>query len=155
MAHCKHTFFHRVQKLALSSSLNLNPLNYKLWNILEENCCAHRHHNLESLKKSIIKSVYCMSLEVISVVIDDWSHHLHACIAVHSCHFEQSLYRSVCTSIQNVSLQFYAILLNSSLAQCIECSIRTCGCITYYSNQNQDEWVRIWSMQDRQSLRYK
>ncbi len=33
-----------------SDNPDLNPLDYKLWNILEQDACQKRHPNLESLK---------------------------------------------------------------------------------------------------------
>jgi hypothetical protein len=37
-----------------SGNPDLNPLDYKLWAVLEDVACQKRHNNLESLKRSLI-----------------------------------------------------------------------------------------------------
>jgi len=40
-----------------SGSLDLNPLDYKLWAVLEHVACRKRRNNLETLKRSLVKAV--------------------------------------------------------------------------------------------------
>jgi len=40
-----------------SASTDLNPLDYKLWSVLEGMVCTRRHHNLESLKQVLVEAV--------------------------------------------------------------------------------------------------
>ncbi len=54
-----------------SSSSNLNSLDYKLWNVLEEVCYDHCHRNLGSSKKSIVKNGHCILLETFQTAIDN------------------------------------------------------------------------------------
>jgi len=46
-------------------SPDLNPPDYRLWQILEEKACSKPHHNLEDLKKSIVKAAAEIPLETI------------------------------------------------------------------------------------------
>jgi hypothetical protein len=53
-----------------SASPDLNPLDYGLWNTLEERACKKRHANLESLKRSIVKAAAEILLETIRSYIE-------------------------------------------------------------------------------------
>jgi hypothetical protein len=39
-----------------SGSLDLNPLDYKLWSVLEDKASRKRHNNLDSLKRLLVKA---------------------------------------------------------------------------------------------------
>ncbi|GFU68933.1 transposable element Tcb1 transposase [Trichonephila clavipes] len=54
-----------------SSSLNLNPLDYKLWVVLEAKVCLKRHHNLKCLKSSWRKAAMEFPMEVVRASIAD------------------------------------------------------------------------------------
>lgn len=71
-----------------SSSPDLYPLDYKLWSVLEEAACCRTHHNLDSLKKSIVNAAKKISLEVIRKAIDDWPKRLKLCYKAGGDHFE-------------------------------------------------------------------
>lgn len=51
---------------------DLNPLDYRLWKILEEEACAKPHRNLESLKSSITRTVAEIPLETLRTCINDF-----------------------------------------------------------------------------------
>ena len=55
-------------------SMDLNPLDYKLWTILED--CAKSHHNLESLKKALVKAAREIPMKIFSAIIDEWPNSL-------------------------------------------------------------------------------
>lgn len=71
-----------------SSSPDLNPLDYKIWQILEEEVCAKPHKNLESLKASLRKAVANIDMNMVRAAIDDWPRRLEACVASGGGHFE-------------------------------------------------------------------
>lgn len=71
-----------------SASPDLNPLDYGLWNILEERACKKRHANLESLKRSIVKAAAEIPLETIRTCIEQWPERLRRCIEKEGGHFE-------------------------------------------------------------------
>ena len=53
-----------------SASPDLNPLDYKLWSILESMVCTRRHRNLESLKQVLVEAVDNFSMDVIHTAIE-------------------------------------------------------------------------------------
>ncbi|CAK1585984.1 unnamed protein product [Parnassius mnemosyne] len=71
-----------------SSSPDLNPLDYKIWQHLEEKACSKPHPNLESLKTSLIKAAADIDMDFVRAAIDDWPCRLKACIQNHGGHFE-------------------------------------------------------------------
>ncbi|CAG4973152.1 unnamed protein product [Colias eurytheme] len=67
---------------------DLNPLDYKIWQVLERKVCAKPHKNLESLKSAIIKAVAEIDMNMVRAAIDDWPRRLRACIQNKGGHFE-------------------------------------------------------------------
>ncbi|CAK1588447.1 unnamed protein product [Parnassius mnemosyne] len=59
-----------------SSSPDLNPLDYKIWQHLEEKACSKPHPNLESLKTSLIKAAADIDMDLVRAAIDDWPRRL-------------------------------------------------------------------------------
>jgi len=60
-------------------SPELNPLDYKLWALLEEKACQKCHNDLDSLKRSLVKAVAEITVETVCVVIAEWPESLKAC----------------------------------------------------------------------------
>ena len=54
----------------LSASPDLNPLDYKLWSILEGMICTRHHHNLESLKGTLVEAVDNFPMDAVRTAID-------------------------------------------------------------------------------------
>ena len=48
-----------------------NPLDYKLWSVLEEMVHTRHHHNLESLKQVLVEPVDNFPMDVIRIVINE------------------------------------------------------------------------------------
>ncbi|RVE41042.1 hypothetical protein evm_014306 [Chilo suppressalis] len=71
-----------------SSCPDLSPLDYKIWQHLEEKACSKPHPNLESLKTSLIKAAADIDMDLVRAAIDDWPRRLKACIQNHGGHFE-------------------------------------------------------------------
>ncbi|RVE45804.1 hypothetical protein evm_009554 [Chilo suppressalis] len=71
-----------------SSSPDLSPLDYKIWQHLEEKACSKPHPNLESLKTSLIKAAADIVMDLVRAAIDDWPRRLKACIQNRGVHFE-------------------------------------------------------------------
>jgi hypothetical protein len=60
-------------------SPDINPLDYKLWAVLEEMACRKCHSNLDSLKRSLVKAVAEIPLEMMLATIAEWPERLKAC----------------------------------------------------------------------------
>ncbi|CAH0404372.1 unnamed protein product [Chilo suppressalis] len=71
-----------------SSNPDLSPLDYKIWQHLEEKACSKSHPNLESLKTSLIKAAADIDVDLVRAAIDDWPRRLKACIQNQGGHFE-------------------------------------------------------------------
>jgi hypothetical protein len=54
-----------------SACPDLNPLDYKLWSVLEGMVCTRRHHNLESLKQTLVEAVDNFPVDVAHIAIDE------------------------------------------------------------------------------------
>ncbi|CAK1590853.1 unnamed protein product [Parnassius mnemosyne] len=72
-----------------SSSPDLNPLDYKIWQRLEKKVWAKPHQNSESLQASLAKAAAEIDISVVRAVIDDWPRLLKIkCIQKTRGHFE-------------------------------------------------------------------
>ena len=70
-----------------SVSPDLNPLDYKFWSVLEGMVCKRRHHNLESLKQTLV-DVDNFPMDVIRTAIDARINRLRRCIRANGGQFE-------------------------------------------------------------------
>ena len=61
-------------------SPHLNPLDYKLWAVLEERACQKRHNNLDRQKRSLVKAATETPLEKVRAAIAEWPEILKACV---------------------------------------------------------------------------
>jgi inhibitor of nuclear factor kappa-B kinase subunit alpha len=66
-----------------SCSPNLNPLDYKLWAVLEDMACRKRH---SSLKRSLMKTAAEFPLETVCAATAEWPEHLKACVEAEGGH---------------------------------------------------------------------
>lgn len=71
-----------------SGSPDLNPLDYGLWNILEEKACSKPHRNVESLKLDLVRAAASIPIDTVRAVIDEWPDRLKKCVKVKGGHFE-------------------------------------------------------------------
>ncbi len=78
-----------------SSSPDLNPLDYKLWSVLQDMSCKNRHPNIYSLKHSLVKAVADFPLEMLCNSKDEWPQRLKDCVKVKGGHFEKWLVLNV------------------------------------------------------------
>uniref|UniRef100_A0A914E5B1 Transposase n=1 Tax=Acrobeloides nanus TaxID=290746 RepID=A0A914E5B1_9BILA len=70
------------------NSLDLNPLDYSIWSILEAKACAKPHKTIESLKRALIKAWNEITLEQLASIIDNFPKRLKACVEAKGGHFE-------------------------------------------------------------------
>jgi hypothetical protein len=67
---------------------DLNPLDYKLWAVLEDMACRKRHNKLDSLKRSLVKAAAEIPLDTVRATIPEWTESLKACVGAEGGHFE-------------------------------------------------------------------
>jgi hypothetical protein len=70
-----------------SRSPDLNHRDYKFWVVLEDMACQKRHNNLDSMKRSLVKTAAEIPLETVRAAIAEWPEHLKACIEAEGGHF--------------------------------------------------------------------
>lgn len=70
------------------ASPDLNPLDYSIWSILEQETNAQAHTSVESLERAIIQAFNNLDQETINRAIDDWPRRLEAVIGAEGGHFE-------------------------------------------------------------------
>lgn len=71
-----------------AGSPDLNPLDYKLWSVLEGMACSTRHPNIESLKRALVRAVENFPMHEVRLAIDDWPNRLRSCWKSNGGHFE-------------------------------------------------------------------
>jgi len=76
-----------------SGSPDLNPGDYKLWAVLEDMAYQKHHNNLDSLKRSLMKSAAEIPLEMMCAAIAEWPERLMACVEAEGGHFEWHYYK--------------------------------------------------------------
>ena len=99
IAHKAKTTQERLQRNLLSfisaknlplGSANLNPLDNKLWAVLEDMACQKHHNSLENLKRTLVKAVAEIPLETVhaAAAAAEWPEHLKASVKAEGSHFE-------------------------------------------------------------------
>jgi inhibitor of nuclear factor kappa-B kinase subunit alpha len=76
-----------------SGSPDLNPLDYKLWSVLEGMACRKCHNNLGSLMRSLGKAAAEIPLETMCAAIAEWLECLKACVEAEGGYFEWHYYK--------------------------------------------------------------
>lgn len=71
-----------------SGSPDLNPLDYKLWSVLEMMACKTPHKNLDSLKRALVRAAASIPLDTVRAAIAEWPQRLQACVKASGAHFE-------------------------------------------------------------------
>jgi len=71
-----------------SGSADLKPLDNKLWAVLEDMVCQKHHNSHVSQKRSLMKAVAEVPLEMVHAAMAEWLEHLKTCIKTEDGHFE-------------------------------------------------------------------
>ena len=88
------TFQHlSVPRIGSQGIQTPNPLDYKLWAVLEEMACRKNHNNMDSLKRSLVKAAAEILLKTVRAVIAEWPERLRACTMAEGSHFEWHYYK--------------------------------------------------------------
>ena len=71
-----------------SSTPDLNPLDYKLWSVLQTMACKKRSSNIDSLKRALVQVARHFPINTVRNAIDEWPARFRACIKAKGGHFE-------------------------------------------------------------------
>ena len=69
-------------------SLDLNPMDYSIWGILEARACATPHKNLESLMQALLRERDKIPVQELRAIVENFSSRLRLCIRAKGGHFE-------------------------------------------------------------------
>ncbi|VDO62559.1 unnamed protein product [Haemonchus placei] len=61
-----------------SNSLDLNPMNYSVWSLLESKACSKQHHSIDSLKRNLLRVWEEIPLKYLRAKVDAFPVRLRA-----------------------------------------------------------------------------
>jgi len=77
-----------TQLLWPPNSPDLNPVDYKIWGVLQERVYKTRIQNVEHLKKRLIEEWTNFDQRIIDMAVQQWRCRLKACVTAEGGHFE-------------------------------------------------------------------
>ena len=73
------------------NSPDLNPVDYKIWSVMQEKVYRYRIHDVNELRNQILEAWDEMDQHVIDEAVKQWRVRLRACVNAKGGHFEHSL----------------------------------------------------------------
>jgi hypothetical protein len=73
------------------NSPDLNPLDYKIWSVLQERVYQTRIRDVDHLKQRIVEEWNRFDQGIVDNAINEWRKRLRACIRANGGHFEHQL----------------------------------------------------------------
>ena len=73
------------------NSPDLNPVDYKIWGVLQERVYRTRIHDVAHLKSRLCEEWAKFDQQIVHSAIKQWRIRLRACIAADGGHFEHKL----------------------------------------------------------------
>ena len=74
-----------------SHSLDLNPVDYKIWGVVQERVYQSRVHSIDELKQRLLHVWHVMDQSIIDSAVDEWRLHLRACVRAKGGHYKHLL----------------------------------------------------------------
>ena len=73
------------------NSPDLNPVDYKIWGVLQDRVYRTRIRDVEHLKERLVEEWAHFSQNVIDSAVNQWRRRLRACVRADGGHFEQTM----------------------------------------------------------------
>jgi len=73
------------------NSLDLNPVDYKIWGVVQERVYQSRVHSIDDLKQRLLHVWHGMDQSIIDTAVDEWRLRLRACVRAKGGHYEHLL----------------------------------------------------------------
>jgi len=73
------------------NSPDLNPVDYKVWSVVQEKVCKGRIKNVDNLHSCILTAWDELDRRIIEVAVRQWSMQLCAHVKMKGAHFEHKL----------------------------------------------------------------
>ena len=77
--------------LSTPNSPDLNPVDYKIWSVIQEKVYKSRINNVDELRSRILTAWDELDQRVIDTAVGQWRTRLRACVKVKGAHFEHKL----------------------------------------------------------------
>ena len=77
------------------NSPDLNPVDYKIWGVMQQRVYERRMNNVDEVKQRLIAVWDGMQQNVIDSAVDEWRKRLRACVRAEGRQFEHFLWSSV------------------------------------------------------------
>ena len=73
------------------SSPDLNPVDYKIWGIMQQRVYEMQIHNVDKLKRRLVDVWSGLRQSVVGAAVSEWRKRLQACVRTKGGHFEHLL----------------------------------------------------------------
>jgi inhibitor of nuclear factor kappa-B kinase subunit alpha len=73
------------------NSPDLNPVDYKIWGVMQQRVYETRVHNVDELKQRLIEVWSGLQQNIVDSAINEWRKRLRACVRAQGRHFEHLL----------------------------------------------------------------
>ena len=73
------------------NSPDLNPVDYKIWGIMQHCMYELQIHNVDELKRRLVDVRSGLQQSVVDAAVSEWRKRLQACVRVKGGHFEHLL----------------------------------------------------------------
>ena len=70
------------------NSSNLNPVDYKIWGVVQEQVYQSQVHSIYELKQRLLHVWHGTNQRIIDSAVDEWRLRLRACVRTKSGHYE-------------------------------------------------------------------
>jgi len=77
--------------LWLPNSPDLNPVDYKIWGIMQQQVYESRINSIDELKQRLHDVWHGVQQHIIDLAVNQWRQRLTACVSAHGRHFEHLL----------------------------------------------------------------
>jgi len=81
----------KTYRLWPPNSPDLNPVDYKVWGLLQEHVYKSPVKDMSELKQRLVEVWSAMPQRVTDEAIDEWRRHLRCCVSAEGGHFEHKL----------------------------------------------------------------
>ena len=71
--------------------LDLNPVDYKIWGIMQQRVYEMQMHNVDKLKRRLVNVWIGLQQSVVDAAVSEWRKRLQACVHAKGGHFEHLL----------------------------------------------------------------
>ena len=73
------------------NSPDLNPVDYKIWGVMQQRVYKYRVSNVDELKQRLVEVWHDLQQNVIDSAVSEWRKRLRACVRAEGRHFEHLL----------------------------------------------------------------